>query len=221
MKKTSSKIHIIGAGVSGLIAAQVLENYGYQPTIIEATSSVGGRVKSDLVNGYSLDRGFQVLLTSYPAAKKYLDFETLTLQKLLPGAVIFKNGKAQTIGDPLRSISLLIPTLFSSIGSLSDKLKILKLNTLLKKKNVDTIFKEDEKTTFQYLKDIGFSEEMIQTFFKPFFSGIFLEPNLDTSSRMFEFVYKMFGEGLAVLPKAGIQAISDQLKDNLKNTKFF
>ena len=219
MKKTSSKIHIIGAGVSGLIAAQVLENYGYQPTIIEATSSVGGRVKSDLVNGYSLDRGFQVLLTSYPAAKKYLDFETLTLQKLLPGAVIFKNGKAQTIGDPLRSISLLIPTLFSSIGSLSDKLKILKLNTLLKKKNVDTIFKEDEKTTFQYLKDIGFSEEMIQTFFKPFFSGIFLEPNLDTSSRMFEFVYKMFGEGLAVLPKAGIQAISDQLKDNLKNTK--
>ena len=219
MKKTSSKIHIIGAGVSGLIAAQVLENYGYQPTIIEATNSVGGRVKSDLVNGYSLDRGFQVLLTSYPAAKKYLDFETLTVQKLLPGAVIFKNGKAQTIGDPLRSISLLIPTLFSSIGSLSDKLKILKLNTLLKKKNVDTIFKEDEKTTFQYLKDIGFSEEMIQTFFKPFFSGIFLEPNLDTSSRMFEFVYKMFGEGLAVLPKVGIQAISDQLKDNLKNTK--
>ena len=219
MKKTSSKIHIIGAGVSGLIAAQVLENYGYQPTIIEATNSVGGRVKSDLVNGYSLDRGFQVLLTSYPAAKKYLDFETLTVQKLLPGAVIFKNGKAQTIGDPLRSISLLIPTLFSSIGSLSDKLKILKLNTLLKKKNIGTIFKEDEKTTLQYLNDIGFSEEMIQTFFKPFFSGIFLEPNLDTSSRMFEFVYKMFGEGLAVLPKAGIQAISDQLKDNLKNTK--
>ena len=60
---------------------------------------------------------------------------------------------------------------------------------------------------------------MIQTFFKPFFSGIFLEPNLDTSSRMFEFVYKMFGEGLAVLPKAGIQAISNQLKDNLKKTK--
>ena len=219
MKKTSSKIHIIGAGVSGLIAAQVLENYGYQPTIIEASNSVGGRVKSDLIKGYTLDRGFQVLLSSYPAAKKYLDFDALKLQRLLPGAVIFKNGKMHTIGDPLRSFSLLLPTLFSSIGNFSDKLKILKLNALLKKKNIDTIFKEDEKTTLQYLKDLRFSESIIQHFFKPFFSGIFLEPNLDTSSRMFEFVYKMFGEGLAVLPEAGIQAISNQLKNNLKNTK--
>ena len=219
MKNKLSKIHIIGGGISGLIAAQVLENYGYKPTIIEGSNSVGGRVKSDLVEGYLLDRGFQVLLTSYPAAKKYIDFDALEIQKLLPGATIFKNGKSQTIGDPLRSFSLLFPTLFSSIGTFSDKLKILKLNVLLKKKEIDTIFKEDEKTTLQYLIDVGFSEEMIQTFFKPFFSGIFLEPNLDTSSRMFEFVYKMFGEGLAVVPKAGIQAISNQLKDNLKNTK--
>ena len=219
MKNKLSKIHIIGAGISGLIAAQVLENYGYKPTIIEGSNSVGGRVKSDLVEGYLLDRGFQVLLTSYPAAKKYIDFDALEIQKLLPGATIFKNGKSQTIGDPLRSFSLLFPTLFSSIGTFSDKLKILKLNVLLKKKEIDTIFKEDEKTTLQYLIDVGFSEEMIQTFFKPFFSGIFLEPNLETSSRMFEFVYKMFGEGLAVVPKAGIQAISNQLKDNLKNTK--
>ena len=219
MKNKSSRIHIIGAGISGLIAAQVLENYGYKPTIIEGSNSVGGRVKSDLVEGYLLDRGFQVLLTSYPAAKKYIDFDALEIQKLLPGATIFKNGKSQTIGDPLRSFSLLFPTLFSSIATFSDKLKILKLNVLLKKKEIDTIFKEDEKTTLQYLIDVGFSEEMIQTFFKPFFSGIFLEPNLETSSRMFEFVYKMFGEGLAVVPKAGIQAISNQLKDNLKNTK--
>jgi protoporphyrinogen oxidase len=219
MKNKLSKIHIIGAGISGLIAAQVLENYGYKPTIIEGSNSVGGRVKSDLVEGYLLDRGFQVLLTSYPAAKKYIDFDALEIEKLLPGATIFKNGKSQTIGDPLRSFSLLFPTLFSSIGTFSDKLKILKLNVLLKKKEIDTIFKEDEKTTLQYLIDVGFSEEMIQTFFKPFFSGIFLEPNLDTSSRMFEFVYKMFGEGLVVVPKAGIQAISNQLKDNLKNTK--
>ena len=219
MKNKSSIIHIIGAGISGLIAAQVLENYGYKPTIIEGSNSVGGRVKSDLVEGYTLDRGFQVLLTSYPAAKKYINFETLKLQKLLPGAVIFKKGKSQTIGDPLRSFSLLFPTLFSSIGTFSDKIKILKLNILLNKKRIDTIFKEDEKTTLQYLIDFGFSEAIIQLFFKPFFSGIFLEPNLDTSSRMFEFIYKMFGEGLAVLPKDGIQAISNQLKDNLKNTK--
>lgn len=220
MEKSEYKIHIIGAGVSGLIAAQILENYGYHPTIIEATDKVGGRVKSDSYKGYTLDHGFQVLLTSYPAAKKYLNYKALELQEFLPGATIFKNGNQQTIGDPLRKLTLLFPTLFSSIGNFSDKLKVLKLNTILKKKEVSAIFKEEEKTTLQYLQDFGFSKEIITDFFKPFFSGIFLEPNLDTSSRMFEFVYKMFGDGLAVLPKKGIQAISDQLKSKLNNTTF-
>lgn len=219
MDKSAYKIHIIGAGVSGLVAAKVLENNGYSPTIIEASASVGGRVKSDTVQGYQLDHGFQVLLTSYPAAKKYLDFKPLALQELVPGATIFKNGKSQTIGDPLRNLSLVFPTLFASIGNFSDKLKILKLNRHLKKKSISAIFKTPEKTTLTYLQKLGFSEAMLQDFFKPFFSGIFLEPNLDTSSRMFEFVYKMFGDGLAVIPKSGMQAISNQLKKGLKNTK--
>ena len=220
MEKSAYKIHIIGAGISGLIAAQILENHGYHPTILEATNSVGGRVKSDIVDGYTLDHGFQVLLTSYPAAKKYLNYDALELQEFLPGATIFKDHKQQTIGDPLRSFSLLLPTLFSSIGNIADKTKILKLNTLLKKKKIAAIFKTDEISTLQYLQDFGFSDEIINDFFKPFFSGIFLEPNLETSSRMFEFVYKMFGDGLAVLPKNGIQEISNQLKSNLKNTTF-
>ena len=220
MEKSAYKIHIIGAGISGLIAAQILENHGYHPTIIDASATVGGRVKSDIVNGYTLDHGFQVLLTSYPAAKKYLNYEALDLQKLLPGATLFKNGKAQTIGDPLRSLSLLFPTLLSKVGTLSDKVKILTLNTLLKKKKITAIFKTEEKTTLQYLKDFGFSDEIIKDFFTPFFSGIFLETKLETSSRMFEFVYKMFGDGLAVIPKEGMQAIPNQLKSNLKNTHF-
>ena len=221
MEKSAYKIHIIGAGISGLIAAQILENHGYHPIIIEASSTVGGRVKSDLVNGYTLDHGFQVLLTSYPAAKKYLNYKALDLQKLLPGATLFKNGKAQTIGDPLRSLSLLFPTLLSTVGTLSDKVKILKLNTLLKKKKISAIFKTKEKTTLHYLKDFGFSDAIITDFFKPFFSGIFLETQLETSSRMFEFVYKMFGNGLAVIPKEGMQAIPNQLKNKLKNTTFY
>jgi protoporphyrinogen oxidase len=220
MEKSAYKIHIIGAGISGLIAAQILENHGYHPTIIEASSTVGGRVKSDIVNGYTLDHGFLVLLTSYPAAKKYLNYEALDLQKLLPGATLFKNGKAQTIGDPLRSLSLLFPTLLSNVGTLTDKVKILKLNALLKKKKNALIFQTEEKTTLQYLKDFGFSDEIITDFFKPFFSGIFLETELETSSRMFEFVYKMFGNGLAVIPKKGMQAIPNQLKSNLINTHF-
>ena len=218
MKQKSPSIHIIGGGISGLIAARVLEEHGLSATIIEATDRLGGRVKTDVVDGYSLDHGFQVLLTAYPAAKKYLDFDALALQEFLPGSAIFKNGKQKIIGDPLRNLSLLLPTLFSGIGTVNDKLKILALNRRLKKKSIQNIFAEKEQTTLAYLENIGFSETIITDFFIPFFSGIFLENKLETSSRMFEFVYKMFGEGNAALPKDGIQAIPKQLFEKLKNT---
>jgi protoporphyrinogen oxidase len=220
IKMQDHKIHIIGAGVSGLIAAQVLEEKGFSPIIMEATDRVGGRVKTDIVDGYQLDHGFQVLLTAYPAAQKYLDFKALDLQTFLPGSAIFNSGKQTSIGDPLRELSLLFSTIFSDFGTVSDKIKVLKLNNLLKKKSIEAIFLEEEKTTFQYLVDFGFSEKMISQFFKPFFTGIFLETELDTSSRMFEFIYKMFGEGVAALPKGGIEAIPKQLAAKLKKTTF-
>lgn len=219
MEKTEYKIKIVGAGLSGLIAAKVLEDNGYSPEIYEASDRVGGRIKTDLVEGYQLDLGFQVLLSAYPKAKQYLDYKQLGLQKLLPGAIIFENGKSSTIGDPLRDTSLLMPTIFGGIGDFSDKLRVLKLYGVLKKKSVEDIFKSKAVSSLEYLQQKGFSEAIINKFFRPFFSGIFLEPNLETSSRMFEFVFKMFGEGLAVIPKRGMGEISKQLAGTLKSTK--
>ena len=220
MNKKDCIIHIIGGGVSGLIAARVLEKKGFNPIILEASERVGGRIKTDIIEGYQLDHGFQVLLTAYPAVKKYLDYDALDLQFFLPGASIFKAHTQSIIGDPLRDVSLLISTLFSGIGSISDKFKILKLNHKIKKKSLTDIFSEKEQTTLSYLKEFGFSKDMLNDFFIPFFSGIFLENKLETSSRMFEFVYKMFGEGHAAIPKAGMEAIPKQLLNNLKTTTF-
>ena len=180
MNKKDYKIHIIGAGVSGLIAAKVLEENGFYPTVIEATERVGGRVKTDIVNGYQLDHGFQVLLTAYPAAQKYLNFEALDLQKILSGSTIFKAQKQKIIGDPLRDLSFFWPTVFSRTGNILDKLKIVKLNNALKKKKIEEIFLEKEQSTLSYLTDYGFSDKIIRDFFKPFFSGIFLETKLET-----------------------------------------
>ena len=212
------KINIVGAGISGLIAALVLEKEGYSTTIYEATDRAGGRVKTDIYKGYQLDHGFQVLLDAYPMAKKYLDLESLSPQKFLPGALIFKDGRQETLGDPLRNLSLLLPTLVANIGTISDKFKILKLNLELKGLSLEQVFSSEETSTLAFLRNRGFSDDIISSFFKPFFSGIFLGPNLGTSSRMFQFVYKMFGGGLAVLPKAGIGAIAQQLSSKLKNS---
>ncbi|PHR94720.1 MAG: oxidoreductase [Leeuwenhoekiella sp.] len=221
MESTKDKsIFIVGAGVSGLVAARVLENHGYSPVVIEASDRVGGRVKTDIVEGYQLDHGFQVMLDAYPKAQEYLNYDKLDLQKLIPGAILFNNGKRKVLGDPTRELSMALPTMLSSVGSFADKLKVLKLNIKLRKKSLDAIFASEEKTTLQYLKDYGFSEGMINGFFKPFFTGIYLEDQLQTSSRMFEFVFKMFGEGAAVIPRGGIEAIPNQLQNRLTQTEF-
>ena len=213
-----AKVYIVGAGIGGLIAAINLEQFGYAPVILEASERVGGRVKTDLVNGYQLDHGFQVLLEAYPLAKKYLDYSALNLQALSAGAEVFSKGQGQKFGDPLRESSYLLPTLFSSMGSLGDKWKVYELRNRLKNKRIEQIFAEKETTTYSYLLAHGFSEAIISNFFRPFFGGIFLEPHLKTSSRMFEFVYKMFGEGKAIIPNAGMEAIPKQLAGQLNTT---
>ena len=97
--KEKIKIHIIGAGVSGLIAAKVLEENGYFPTLIESSNNVGGRLKTVVKEGYQFDKGFQVLLTAYPQAKKHLNYKELKLQKLISGACVFSKNKQHVIGN--------------------------------------------------------------------------------------------------------------------------
>jgi len=214
-----AKIYIIGAGVSGLIAAANLEKQGYHPIILEADDRVGGRVKTDIVHGYQLDRGFQVLLDAYPYAQKYLNYEALELQSLSPGAILYKNGKGVGFGDPMRDSSYLASTLFTGLASISDKLKVYQLRSALQQTSLEEIFDHPELTTDAYLKSKGFSDKVISNFFRPFFAGIYLENRLETSSRMFEFVYKLFAEGNAVIPKEGIEAISRQLASQLRTTE--
>jgi len=216
---SSKQVYIVGAGISGLIAALELEQAGFEPIILEKSDGVGGRVRTLEIEGYRLDIGFQVLLSAYPLVNKYLDMNALGLHKLASGAQILVNGKRYRIGDPTRDLGALLPTVFANIGSVVDKFRILLLNQRLKRKTIEEIFDSPEFTTLEYLEGLGFSKKIIDRFFRPFFAGIFLEPSLRTSSRMFEFVYKMFGEGYATIPANGIGALSEQLKSKLTRTE--
>ena len=216
---SSKQVYVVGAGISGLIAALELEQAGFEPIILEKSDGVGGRVRTLEIEGYRLDIGFQVLLSAYPLVNKYLDMNALGLHKLASGAQILVNGKRYRIGDPTRDLGALLPTVFANIGSVVDKFRILLLNQRLKRKAIEEIFDSAEFTTLEYLEGLGFSKKIIDRFFRPFFAGIFLEPSLRTSSRMFEFVYKMFGEGYATIPANGIGALSEQLKSKLTRTE--
>ncbi|MCZ4224804.1 NAD(P)/FAD-dependent oxidoreductase [Pedobacter rhodius] len=207
----NAEVIIIGAGLAGLTAAKVLKNAGKSVLVFEASDGVGGRVRTDEVDGFLLDRGFQVLLTAYPEAKKLLDYKALDLRSFDPGALILDKNKVSKIGDPLRQPGSLLSTLFSKAGTFADKLRILKLKLKLNGKSLTDIFAAQEMTTALYLKKQGFSSLIINKFFRPFFTGIFLEDKLQTSSRMFEFVFKMFGEGNAAVPSKGMGMIPLQL----------
>ena len=183
--------------------------------LIEASDRLGGRVASDRYDNFILDRGFQVLLTAYPEAKKILDYSKLGLHAFYPGALVYRGGKLHKLADPFRHPLDAVAGAFSPIGTLADKMQVGKLRQSLVGSTLKNLLAKPETTTEKALQDQGFSKDMIDSFFRPFLGGIFLDRSLKTSSRMFDFVFKMFSEGDSSLPARGMAAIADQLAARL------
>ncbi len=202
---------VVGAGLAGLTAAVHLQRAGLSVSVLEASDGVGGRVRTDKVDGFLLDRGFQVLLTAYPEARRTLDYEALGLRAFAPGALVRVGGRFHRMTDPRRRPGDLAATLRAPVGSLADKMRVGKLRSRVGRGSLEDLFKRPETTTLEALKDAGISDAMIERFLRPFLGGIFLERGLETSSRMFEFVVRMFAEGDATLPARGMGAIPQQL----------
>ncbi len=211
----NQEVVIVGAGIAGLTCAKYLSDGGIEPLILEAANAVGGRVRTDVVDGFLLDRGFQIFLTAYPEAQRLLNYNALDLNAFRSGALIRYQNAFKVVSDPFKEPAQVFKTLFSPIGSLADKLRVLQLSNEVKTVPTDEFFNETDSDTLSYLQNYGWSSDMIETFFKPFFGGVFLENELSTSSQFFRFVFKQFYTGDAVLPSAGIQAIPQQIADGL------
>ncbi len=212
-----SEVLVIGAGLAGLSCALHLQNQGVKVTILEAAEEAGGRIRTDKIDGFLLDRGFQIYLTAYPEGKEILDYRSLNFKKFFPGAVIRKNNKFYRVADPLRSPKDIFATLTSPVGKPADKVKVACLQKQLQIESLDEIFEKPECTTYEVLRREGFSRTMIDQFFRPFLGGIFLEKELKTSSQVFEFVFKMLASGENVIPEQGMQEIPRQLAGKLKS----
>ena len=210
---------IIGAGVAGITCAINCQENGLNYLLIEKDSRVGGRLGSIYDSGYIFDIGFQVFNTSYEITKQYLDLKQLDLKFFKPGSAIYSDSAFEIISDPLRDFGQIFNTLFSDIPTLTDKMRILKLKFSLLNYVIEKD-KSQDMETLVFLKEYGFSENMISQFFLPFFAGVFLEDELKTSSKFFKYVFSKFGKGLASLPSNGMQDIPEDMlrrvdKDNL------
>lgn len=212
------KTIVIGGGLAGLIAARTLAAQGEQVTLLEATDALGGRVQSRTVDGFTLDRGFQVLFTAYPAVRQELDLEALQLRSFAPGAVLAGPGHRSILGDPLRDPASAVPTMLNRTATLGDKLRLLWLQYRLRAQSLGEFFTGPDMTIHSYLTQLGFSKRIIDRFFRPFYGGITLDRSLSSSKRIFEYTFRMVATGSIAVPAAGMGAITTQVADQLRET---
>lgn len=208
-------IIIVGGGLAGLACARRFQGAGVPYLLLEASDRVGGRVRTESVQGFQLDVGFQVLLTSYPAARQQLDMESLRLGRFQSGALIRRNGRFVQLADPWREPRRFLTAALAPVGSLADKLRLAWLRYDVGRGAADALLERPETTTADHLRQRGFSPRLIDSFFRPFFGGVFLESELQTSSRKFEYLFRLFSSGEAALPAGGMGQIPAQMAREL------
>lgn len=202
----SKPVIVVGAGLSGLACARKLQEQGRDALVLDQADGVGGRLRTDVLDGFRLDRGFQVHFTAYPNARELLDYKALDLRKFEPGALIWDGRELREIHNakPLQMA-------LSSVLPFPDKMRLLTWNKQVKAMSLDEIWHADDTSAEVLLRRQGFSERFLDFFARPFFGGIFLDRSLSVSARMFTYVWKMLTAGDTAVPAQGIQAIPEQL----------
>lgn len=202
---------IVGAGLAGLACARNLHDHGLDVLVLEASDGIGGRVRSDEVDGFVLDRGFQVLLTSYPEAARVLDFQALALGELYPGALVYAAGRFHRVADPFRRPLDALRSLRAPFARVRDLPALARLRGRARAGTVESLFARPETSAREALAAAGLSPALLACVLRPLVACVLLDPALETTSRLLEFSLRMLSEGYAALPAGGMGRIPAQL----------
>ncbi len=201
---------VIGAGLTGLRAALEVSRAGLTVLVFEKSEYLGGRMSTQMVEGFKLDRGFQVLLSGYPEIKRLRNIDRLNCRSFSSGARVRYKGRFVDFYDPLHHPDKLLDTLTAPIASLKDLVL-----TFMLTRGVGSTCRPVAMTTDRGLERYGFSERFREGFLKPFLRGVLLDPPLRADFGLARFYLRMFATGEAALPYDGIQGLPNILADSV------
>ncbi|SDY16171.1 Flavin containing amine oxidoreductase [Geodermatophilus africanus] len=209
-----AQVVVVGAGLAGLSAAVRLRAAGVDVHVAEAARHTGGRLATERIDGFVVDRGFQVLNTGYPRAAD-LDLAALDLGWFWPGAVVRVDGRASRVVDPRRRPAAALDTLYAPLGSPLRKAAIVAYSARAGYTPVPRLLREPETTAEERLRRAGVGDTALERFFRPFLAGVLLEDRLETSSRYLDLLWRSFARGAIGLPARGMQSVGEQLADRV------
>ncbi|MFB6140600.1 MAG: NAD(P)/FAD-dependent oxidoreductase [Halosimplex sp.] len=212
-----SEVVIVGGGLAGLVAARRLAADGADVTLFERRDELGGRVRSREADGFTLDRGFQVLFTAYPAVREELDLGALDLRAFSPGATIARPDHRSTLADPFRDPLAAVESAMNPDVTLFDKVRVLQLRRELGNADPRTLLDGPSESVREYLEQKGFSERFLENFAAPFYGGITLDRSLSTDAGVFRYTFSMLSRGRTAVPADGMGAIPEQLADRARD----
>ena len=210
-----AEVVVVGAGLAGLSAAWRLRRAGCDVHVVEAARHAGGRLATERIDGFVVDRGFQVLNTGYPRAAD-LDLDALDLGWFATGAVIRVGDRTHRVADPRRHPSTALDTLTAPLGSVRERAALAVFSLRAAYGPVPSLLRRPERSAEESLRDAGVGDAALERFLRPFLSGVLLEGDLATSSRYLDLLWRSFVRGAIGLPARGMQSVGEQLAGRLE-----
>lgn len=206
---------VVGAGLAGLAAARHLHQAGLEVEVHEAADAVGGRVRTDIVDGMLLDHGFQVFNPAYPEAQRVLDLAALDLQPFAAGVLVALDDRLHRVGDPRRLPSWALSSVLAPVGSPLAKARLAAYALRVGYGSPDRIRAASDTSAADALVRAGISGPLLESVLRPFLAGVLGEGELETSRRFVDFILRSFVRGTPTVPAGGMQAIPEQLAARL------